>query len=94
LRTGLDNGPPEKSRAWRARQPKKNIKTAGWYIGYITAGCNLARSIFNTPRDGESREKVRNFNQLNKALNKNRGSTYKTYNFAIQFFAFRIIMLK
>jgi hypothetical protein len=44
LRTGLDNGPPEKSRAWRARQPKKNIKTAGWYIGYITAGCNLARS--------------------------------------------------
>jgi hypothetical protein len=42
LRTGLDNGPPEKSRAWRARQPKKNSKTAGWYLGYITAGCNLA----------------------------------------------------
>jgi hypothetical protein len=27
-RTGLDNGPPEKSRAWRARQPKKQPKNS------------------------------------------------------------------
>jgi hypothetical protein len=44
-RTGLDNGPPEKSRAWRARQPKNSRKTAGCTLGYITAGFNLAGSL-------------------------------------------------
>jgi hypothetical protein len=41
--TGLqkNRGPGEQG------NPKKNSKTAGWYLGYITAGCNLAGSMQN-----------------------------------------------